>query len=688
MSDRNQDILRQLIKNKKIKEETLLTEFGITARQLSYTIQNINDKLMEKGLSIIEKQQGYFICPRETIDYLTIHQTLQDIVFSKEDRMYLILIMILTRKEELSLDHFSIELKMSKNTIVNDIKQTKVMLEPFHLEIEFSRKEGYRIHGKEWDKRIVLSNAITKIYKIYGENVTNELLVNTHKYIEIARKAILRIEKYLGIKYTDEDFYPLTYFLAAILIRIERKQLVTIEDFKDPDEIKHTKEYQALSYVFTEFPYLSQSETLYIALQLLSANVRSNHVFTELDLPLLSNSLWEFLIEFEANTFLVLKDKKELLGKLINHFKPAYYRIKYNLPVDNVLYEKISSEYRVLHGFVRQSFWPIENFFQTEISDEEIAYITLFVGGHLLANEQNDFEDKVTRAVILCPNGISMSKLIENKLKEIFPEFLFYPTNSIREYKKFVLPHDVVFSTVPVVSEKKVYVINEILTNYERVQLRKNVIKDLFQIDFEGIQSTDILSIVKKYASVTNEKKLLEELDSLVLRDFSEIKEEYSQQSNLVQLLNEETISIIEEEINWEEALEITSNQLVKQEIISTNFFEALRKEYSSQPEYILLRQKLILPHLDPDLISQKLGVSVLIAKKGIWYNEHKIHVVILLTTPNKTNHLNILFDINRMVKDNSFIEQLSNADNWEQVIQMIQYFIKEGNTANVRTIY
>ena len=124
MSDRNQDILRQLIKNKKIKEETLLTEFGVTSRQLSYTIQNINDKLVEKGLAIIEKQQGHFVCPRETIDYLTIHQTLEDIVFSKEDRMYLILIMILTRKEELSLDHFSIELKMSKNTIVNDIKQT------------------------------------------------------------------------------------------------------------------------------------------------------------------------------------------------------------------------------------------------------------------------------------------------------------------------------------------------------------------------------------------------------------------------------------------------------------------------------------------------------------------------------------------------------------------------------------
>ncbi|MDK6430191.1 PRD domain-containing protein, partial [Enterococcus faecalis] len=79
------------------------------------------------------------------------------------------------------------------------------------------------------------------------------------------------------------------------------------------------------------------------------------------------------------NTLLVLSDKKDLLIKLLNHFKPAYYRIKYDLSTGNVLYDKIRSEYNVLHNFVCQSISPLERFFQTEISDEEIAYITLFV---------------------------------------------------------------------------------------------------------------------------------------------------------------------------------------------------------------------------------------------------------------------------------------------------------------------
>lgn len=84
--------------------------------------------------------------------------------------------MILTRTEELSLDHFCIELQISKNTALADIKKGKELLAKHQLKIEFSRKKGYVIDGNEWDKRIVLFHAITRIYKYYGEKVTEELL--------------------------------------------------------------------------------------------------------------------------------------------------------------------------------------------------------------------------------------------------------------------------------------------------------------------------------------------------------------------------------------------------------------------------------------------------------------------------------------------------------------------------------
>lgn len=681
VSDRNLDILQQLIKQRSIKESELSQLFDLSARQLSYSIDSINEKLSENHLPTIEKRQGCYYAKNEAAEYLTIQQSIQDIIFSKEDRIYLLIIMILARTEELSLDHFCIELQISKNTALSDIKKAKEHLAKYQLKIEFSRKKGYVISGNEWDKRIVLFHAITKIYKYYGEKVTEELLEGSKKHLEQVKNDVLKIEKYIGVKYTDEDFYPLIYFIASLFIRIEREQLIDGSRIGDREEIERTKEYQSISYITTDFPELPEAEKLFIALQLLSSNIRNKGMVSEKELPLLANSLWEFLIEFETNTFLVLSDKKDLLKKLLNHFKPAYYRIKYDLSTENVLYDKIRSEYKVLHDFVRQSIGPLEEFFETEIADEEIAYITLFVGGHLIGNDHNDLEEKIIKAVILCPNGISMSKLIEKKLKEIFPEFLFYPTNSVREYKSFVLPHDIVFSTVPVESEKKVYLISEILSKGEQLRLRQDVIKDLYHLDFSGIRSTDILNVVKQYVTVNKktETNVLEALDSLLLGEQKRTNDEgMGSKSELSQVIIKENILFIEDVVTWETLLRKASQCLIEQDIISSEYTDALLKEYRDQPAYIMLRQRIVLPHLDPTLIEQKLGVCFIVLKQGLEYQDQKIHVVALLTTPDKTSHLTILYHINRMAKDAEFIEQLIALEDEIKITEAIQGFASD----------
>ncbi|QXN87630.1 transcription antiterminator [Tetragenococcus halophilus] len=467
---------------------------------------------------LIEKNNSYYYSNLAVDDYFLMNQDVKDIYFPKEDRVRLIILMILIRNQPISLDHFSIDLKISKNTALTYVKKANIYLEENDLYLKFTRKDGYHILGDEWDKRMVLFQVISKVYKKYGEKIINQLMETTQKYIDVVKRNILTIEKYLNIKYVDEEFYPLVHFIAAILSRIENGKAIEVARIHDKKEIENTGIYQSLTYLIFDLPELSVNEKLFISLQLLSTNVRNNNVLSDKDLPLLENALWEFLTEFEANTFLVLKDKKELLQKLINHFRPAYYRIKYNISVENVLYDRIRTEYRVLHNFVCESITPLEKFFQTTITDEEIAYITLFIGGHLVEKDSNDFEAKMIKAVILCPNGISMSNLIERNLRELFPEFLFYPTNSIREYQDFRLPHDIVFSTVPIQSNKKVYVINDILSKSEQVELRQHVMKDIFQLDFEGTSSQEIITLVKDFAVISNEKELRNQLDTLLLK--------------------------------------------------------------------------------------------------------------------------------------------------------------------------
>lgn len=679
MSDRNHEIFHQLIRKRVVSEVELLERFQISARQLQYSIESINEELEMNRLPLIEKNNGYYYSNLEAEDYFIMNQEVEKLYFPREDRVRLIILMILTRNQPLTLDHFSIDLKISKNTALTYVKKATIFLEENDLTLQFNRKKGYHIVGDEWDKRMNLFQAIAKLYKKYGENIVSQIMENNQKYTSMVKQNIIMIENYLNIKYVDEEFYPLVHFIAVIFQRIEQGKLIEKERIYDKKEIENTAIYQSLTYLMVDLPEISSDEKAFIALQLLSTNVRNKNLMDDKDLPSLENALWEFLTEFEAHTFLVLKDKKELLQKLINHFRPAYYRIKYNITVENVLYEQICSEYRVLHNFVRDSITPLENFFQTTIIDEEIAYITLFIGGHLIEKDSNSFETKIIKTVILCPNGISMSNLIESNLKELFPEFLFYPTNSVREYQEFRLPHDIVFSTVPVQSNKKVYVINDILSKTEQVELRQHVIKDVFNLDVAGVSSKEIIDITKNYATIADEKELQTQLDTLLLKRKSQPSEktvDSTDEVHLSELLYQDQVIIAEQNIEWKEALTKLSNSLIDKNIIQPKYQNLLLKEYQEKPEYILIRRTIALPHLDPNFVEQRLGISLLIAKKGFNYGDQCIHLAILLTTPDKTSHLGALYDINKVASDENFINELVKLESKEDIVQTIKQYI------------
>jgi len=657
-------------------EQALGQKLGISSRQLSYSIDQINEQLQEQNIPPIKKKQGKYYASKEAVHLLQSQTGLNAFSLSAEDRTQVILLVILSRIDEVSLDHLIDLLQVSKNTVVADVKKCNDHLANYRLQIQYSRKLGYFIEGDEWDKRVVLNNAIHHVYRHYREKAFEQLLPHCMEHKEAVKKTLLKVEQYLGKKYTDEDFYPLIYFITILLVRTKQSKKMSQLEFLDVQEIANTREYQALHHLSDDFVGISQEEVMYISLQLLGSNSLDRSL-REDDLPLLSNSLWEFFTEFETNTRLVLPEKRELHRKFINHFKPAYYRIKYKLPIENVLYEQVKTKYSVLHSFVRQSISPLEKFFQVDIPDAEIAYITMFIGGHILGKEDSGPAEKVIRAVILCPNGVSVSKLMEKNLQAVFPEFLFYPPNTVREYEGFMLPHDIVFSTIPVASSRNVYVVSELLSSHEQLKLRRRVIQDVFQLDFNAITSADILEVVKRHGDVKDDRKLMVALDLLLLpkSDDGNEAETFDQNQGLLALMSEDVIRIVEKTPEWEELLALASGLLIEKGKITDAYTPLLIDAYKDMPEYVLLNQNIVLPHLDPAATRQSLGVSLLILKEGIMYGDRLTHIIALMTIPDKESHIDVLFEINRLARNEEFVQQVKQATTPNQVMQLLNQF-------------
>ena len=134
----NFNIITEMIKNPKIKGKDLESMFNISRRQLGYRIQKLNDWLKEQDYPQIERtSQGFFIVDDSIKDFLnipseTLHQESEQ-VYTAYQRAHLILLMLFREDEVLSLNHFSIDLEVSKNTVLNDIKQLKELISSYNV---------------------------------------------------------------------------------------------------------------------------------------------------------------------------------------------------------------------------------------------------------------------------------------------------------------------------------------------------------------------------------------------------------------------------------------------------------------------------------------------------------------------------------------------------------------------------
>lgn len=169
---------------------------------------------------------------------------------------------------------------------------------------------------------------------------------------------------------------------------------------------------------------------------------------------------------------------------------------------------------------------------------------------------------------------------------------------------------------------------NEIMTNSDQLKLCQDVIMDIFLLDFDSIRAADIISVLKQYVSLDEklETKLKEDLDSLLLSEQkSNTITQNSAKGDLLQMIkNENVVLLVEDRLSWESILNQSSQALVNQKIISSDYNELLLQEYLDQPSYIMLRQRILLPHLDPAIVDQKLGVFITVLKQGITYHGKK----------------------------------------------------------------
>lgn len=677
---RTNQLFIEILNNPDETSVSLKNRHHLTRSQLNYSIQKVNEYLTELNLEPITRTtNGHFVITKETIEEFeqSNAQKTVETYLLPEERIQVLILMLLSKTEPLSMNHFIVELNVSKNTIARDLKELRPLLDQYQLRLEYLRSKGYRIKGEEWNRRQLLTKTVNTI----NQFLNHEELLKQFGDIEKAhlteyKDKVSRLEQRLNLRYSDDKVNDLPVVTLLLDRRITRGKKINYDFALDYVELQATKEYKVVKEIFFSKNEESTNEIVYFTLLFLSTNLTQVDVLSKGQFENLQLAVLEMIDRFEKVAHIAIEDKNELLNRIMVHMRPAYYRIKYGMHLSEVdLKRQQSREVSSIFYLVKKSVKPLEDFFAQGVSDTEIFYLALFFGSHLLENDSL-LRKKIPTAIIVCTNGISVSLLMERTLKGVFPEIDFISTMSLREFNTQEIKSDLIFSSVPLETDKKYFLVKDFLTDKGKMQLRQRVMNETVVGLDEPSLAEKIVEQVGQQAPIPDKENLFFEVLKILNENTAENTVMNNETNHFDQLISKEGLIIEENEVTWQEALEQLSQPLIKQKVIEPRYLTALKQELPEIPPYIVFRHQLALPHTEPEKGACGVALSFGIFKQGIISSSNEtIHFIVLLASNNKEKHVDALLEIMDLAGRDAILSDLLACDDKDQIWRLLRLY-------------
>ena len=405
--------------------------------------------------------------------------------------------------------------------------------------------------------------------------------------------------------------------------------------------------------------------------QMSSVNYSDNNKEFEKELQVVVSDV---LNNFENLVCIKFNDREALLDALIQHLKPAIYRIKYNYHIESNILNMILPMHSSLFELTKHAMKPLEEMIEKPFSDEEIAYITILFGGWLTKSGNLDIIENKKKAIVVCTNGVSISNFLYIKLKEAFPEFYFLSSLSLREFYEFQSEYEVVFSTVNLDCKKPQFLVKPIMDEYDISVLRCKVFNKIADKSMHSFDSTKLVNIIEKYAEIKDLKGLLGMLKVYFGESiYEQVKDNEVSKHSLQEVLPLEHIIVSDNILDWRVAIDLASSVLIKNNFIKQSYIDAMKEEIIQSKPYWNIADDLILAHSGIDKGVNKLGMSLLKLPEPILINGYmSAKVIVVIATPNRNVHLRALNELIDITENPILLDKIKESKASEEIFEII----------------
>lgn len=460
IKQRVRELLLLLLTTPEISVKQLEKKLELTSSQLSYTIKKANEFLFEHNIASIEIGEGRILFADENKSELTklLNFSKRRDYFSKKERVLIQLLMLFGRKEQefIGIDYLAAILKVSRNTITRDLKETREMATIHHVTLSQNTNLGFYFIGEIKDLQKLLLETISTALNHYFSDV-RELIGTLTEEAEVLyfQEKIKLLENELSVRLSAQKNSELL-LLLIILSRSDTIYITPEQNLSD-ENLRKMNDF-LLEELGEKFSRKENSS--FISLFLLSSTLikvdKENKDF-KID-RLVVNFIQ--LMEFSGIYF---DEGDQLKAFLYQHIFSMYYRLLFGFQAENPLKQYIIENYYGLHTIVSKNLNKIKELSPFEISEDEVAYLTALIAGNVRYMES---KGEKLLGVVVCSYGMSVSQLLRLELKKHFPQISFLDGLSVSEIHKLDIPIEIIFSTVPLQGDVPVFIID---SNLEKI---------------------------------------------------------------------------------------------------------------------------------------------------------------------------------------------------------------------------
>ena len=618
-------LLRQ---NRWVKSQELSALLGVSKRMIRNYVKKINEASTTNNY-IESSREGYKISIKENI----INNPTQ-ISESIEDRVRLVIFKLLTNnREEIHLKKLADELFISEFTLIKTLADIRIYLEDY--QITLVRRKGFLLlMGSEQNKRRLMTTIMREELHASGffskKQINLGLTVSQQDIEKIIDEELRENGKFIN----GYMLKNISFHIMIALYRVKEGNSLelkktNIHELQDEINVANKIAMRILSETGIK---LQESEVLYIGMLLLG-NI-STYAFNELTMEDMRREADASFIEI-LNTIMdqvydyyyIDLNIEPFKIQFLLHLKNLSLRISKNQNVKNPMLKEIKNAYPLIYDISVFISNELNKYFNTMLSEDEIAFIALHVGTTL--EYQKGVSDKL-RTLLICPKYYQIDQQIILKINEHFENDIEivqvltdsdYLINGLEQY-------DLILSTI-FIEEKEVKYKTPI------IQIKP------------FLRQKDLELIRQAIYRINNQKSI---------EDFRKCLENY---------LPEKMFFSGKRIDNREKALKFLVSQFENDRIVKNDFYEAVNKReaLSSTAFYNMIA----MPHA-LKYNANKTTISILIAKEApIQWGESYVKIVCLIATnENEKRFFNDFFQ--------NFIEILSDIRNVEKIIACNDY--------------